>query len=71
MKKVIIVGAGPAGISAALYLQRSGRFETTVIHSGASALEKAEKIENHYGFAEPITGKQLCETELPAQKGLV
>ena len=70
MKKVIIVGAGPAGISAALYLQRSGRFETTVIHSGASALEKAEKIENYYGFAEPITGKQLCENGIAGAERL-
>lgn len=58
MSDVIIIGAGPAGISAALYTVRSG-LETTVITAGDSALAKAEKIENYYGFAEPISGKEL------------
>lgn len=58
MSDVIIIGAGPAGISAALYTIRSG-LETTVITAGDSALAKAEKIENYYGFAEPISGKEL------------
>ncbi len=70
MKKVIIVGSGPAGISASLYLQRSGRFETTVIHSGAGALEKAESIENYYGFPEPVNGKQLYENGIAGAKRL-
>ena len=56
MSDVIIIGAGPAGISAALYTIRRG-LETTVITAGDSALAKAEKIENYYGFAEPISGK--------------
>ncbi len=59
MKKVVIIGSGPAGISAALYLQRSGKVEVTVISSGIGALAKAEKIENYYGFAEPISGTEL------------
>lgn len=42
MSDVIIIGAGPAGISAALYTIRSG-LETTVIAAGDSALAKAEK----------------------------
>ena len=42
MSDVIIIGAGPAGISAALYTIRSG-LETTVITAGDSALAKAEK----------------------------
>lgn len=70
MKKVIIVGSGPAGISASLYLQRSGRFETVVIYSGSSSLEKAEKIENYYGFAEPVSGKQLYENGIAGAKRL-
>ena len=70
MKKVIIVGAGPAGISAALYLQRSGRFETTVIYSGSSSLEKTEKIENYYGFAEPVSGRQLYKNGISGAERL-
>ena len=46
MSDVIIIGAGPAGISAALYTIRSG-LETKVITAGDSALAKAEKIENY------------------------
>ncbi len=61
MKKVIIIGSGPAGISAALYLQRSGKAEVCVISSGIGALAKAEKIENYYGFAQPVSGRELYE----------
>lgn len=70
MKNVVIVGSGPAGVSAALYLQRSGKFSVTVISRGAGSLEKAEKIENYYGFAEPVTGKQLHENGVEGAKRL-
>ena len=43
MEKVIIIGAGPAGISAALYAVR-GHLDPLVISNGIGALEKAEKI---------------------------
>ena len=46
MEKVIIIGAGPAGISAALYAVR-GNLDPLVINNGIGALEKAEKIENY------------------------
>ncbi len=70
MKKAMIIGAGPAGISAALYFQRSNKFETTVIYSGKSSLEKAERIENYYGSAQPLTGKQLYENGIAGAKRL-
>ncbi|MCL1981724.1 MAG: NAD(P)/FAD-dependent oxidoreductase [Clostridiales bacterium] len=60
MGNVIIIGSGPAGISAALYTARAG-IRTTVIGKGAGALEKAEKIENYYGFPEPVPGRELIE----------
>ena len=47
MEKVLIIGAGPAGISAALYTAR-GNMNPIVVNSGIGALEKAEKIENYY-----------------------
>ncbi len=59
MKKALIIGAGPAGISASLYLARAGGIEVNVISHGKSALEKAELIENYFGFAEPISGREL------------
>ena len=54
----IIIGKGPAGISAALYTVRAN-LKTLVLSAGKSALEKADKIENYYGFSEPISGEQL------------
>lgn len=58
MKNVIIVGNGPAGISAALYTVRAG-ISTTIIGNGLGSLEKADKIENYYGFPEPVSGIEL------------
>lgn len=55
---VIIIGKGPSGISAALYTQRAN-LETIVIGREGSSLEKAEKIENYYGFEEAISGESL------------
>lgn len=60
MAKVIIIGKGPAGISAALYAARAG-IEAVVISKDGSSLLKADKIENYYGFAEPISGDELIE----------
>ena len=58
MYDVIIIGAGPAGITAGLYTQR-GNLKTLIIHNGKTSLENANKIENYYGFENGITGKEL------------
>ena len=58
MEKLIIAGAGPAGVSAALYATRLG-ITPLVIHNGAGALEKAVKIENYYGLPEVISGQHF------------
>ncbi|MDD4772310.1 MAG: FAD-dependent oxidoreductase [Eubacteriales bacterium] len=57
---VIIIGSGPAGISASLYAVR-GNIETSVISNGIGSLERAEKIENYYGFAAPVDGHGLAD----------
>ena len=57
MQQLVIAGAGPAGVSAALYAVRMG-FPPLVIHNGYGALEKAEKIENYYGL-HTIVSKNL------------
>jgi len=57
---VIIIGKGPAGISAALYTQRAN-LATLIISRDGSSLDKAAKIENYYGLEEPISGKELLE----------
>ena len=55
---VVIIGAGPAGISASLYIKRAN-LNVLVLYNGESNLEKAEHIDNYYGFKEGITGKEL------------
>ena len=58
MPNIVIIGSGPAGVSAALYAVRAG-VDTTVLTKGPGALDRAEKIENYYGFAEPVSGAEL------------
>ena len=69
MYDTIIIGSGPAGITASLYIKRAG-FNVLIISKEESALRKAEKIENYYGFAEPISGKELEENGLKQAKRL-
>jgi len=58
---VIVIGKGPAGISCAIYTTRAN-LKTLVIGKSDSMLLKADKIENYFGFAEPVSGKELLET---------
>lgn len=60
MFDVIIIGKGPAGISAALYTVRAG-LRTLIIGQEKSSLLKADRVENYFGFAEPVSGKYLLE----------
>lgn len=69
MEQLIIVGAGPAGVSAALYAIRLG-VTPLVIHNGIGALKKASIIENYYGLPAPISGEKLYETGLSQLKAL-
>lgn len=63
----IIIGSGPAGITASLYMVRAG-LKVLIISKNQSALEKAEKIENYYGFETPISGKELNESGIKQAK---
>ena len=57
--EIIIIGGGPAGISAGIYALRAGA-KTLVIDAGNSSLLLAKNIQNYYGF-ESISGKELIE----------
>ena len=69
MFDVIIIGAGPAGISASLYTKRAN-LKTMIIYQNNSNLEKAELIENYYGFAKGITGIDLYNEGINQAKNL-
>ena len=69
MEKIVIIGDGPAGISAALYAAR-GNMEPLVISMGSSALDKAELIQNYYGLSKSMTGKELHETGISQAREL-
>lgn len=58
MANLIIIGGGPAGLSASIYAARAG-LKPTVLYQGGGALEKTDKIENYFGFAQPVTGAHL------------
>lgn len=60
MRKCVIIGAGPAGMNAALYLKRAG-IEPIIIEKDVPGGEmlKTDKIENYLGF-ESISGGELA-----------
>lgn len=60
MNDVLIVGYGPAGISAALYALRGG-LSVQIVGKDSGALGKAHLIENYYGLEKPLTGPELLE----------
>ena len=69
MYDVIILGAGPAGISASLYTKRAN-LKTLILYNDKSGLEKASLIENYYGFKNGITGEELYNTGIEQAKNI-
>ncbi|MCD6473197.1 thioredoxin-disulfide reductase [Candidatus Aerophobetes bacterium] len=59
---LIIIGAGPAGLTASIYAQRAG-LNTLVLEklSPGGQILLSEKIENYPGFSQPIFPQKLME----------
>ncbi|MCQ2098069.1 MAG: NAD(P)/FAD-dependent oxidoreductase [Fibrobacter sp.] len=60
MNDMLILGYGPAGVSAALYGLRAG-LKVTLIGKDGGSLQKAHLIQNYYGLEKPITGEELLQ----------
>ena len=56
---IVVIGGGPAGISAGIYSYRAG-MKVLVVDGGKSTLDKAAKIQNYYGI-ENISGAELVQ----------
>lgn len=65
---IIVIGAGPGGISSAIYAKRAGA-NVCVFDSGKSKLESAKEIANYYGIAS-ISGSKLKKDGIKQAKGL-
>ncbi|MGB9716391.1 MAG: NAD(P)/FAD-dependent oxidoreductase [Thermodesulfovibrionales bacterium] len=59
---VIIIGGGPAGLTAGLYTARA-KLKTIILDKSptAGALAYSSKIENYPGLNEPVSGKKLLD----------
>lgn len=66
---LFVLGGGPAGITAAIYAARSG-CAVTLVYKDGGALLSAERIENYYGFPEPVSGQTLLENGLAQARRL-
>lgn len=61
-KRVVILGSGPAGLTAGIYAARGGLDVTLVKGSPAGGqLMLTTEVENYPGFSEPILGPKLIE----------
>lgn len=59
MYDIAIIGAGPAGASAAIFAAKAGK--KTVLFDSDKGMTKRAWVENHYGVPE-ISGPELVET---------
>jgi thioredoxin reductase (NADPH) len=60
---VVVVGAGPAGLTAAVYAESEG-LETLVVERNAPGGQAgtSSRIENYPGFSEGVSGAELAES---------
>jgi thioredoxin reductase (NADPH) len=61
-RDAIIIGGGPAGLTAGLYLKRAG-MDVLLIEKGpvGGAILQTEQIENYPGFPKGVSGRELMQ----------
>ena len=70
MKDIIVIGAGPAGLTAAIYAVRAGKSVTVIEKSTfGGQMTFSPKIENYPGFSE-ISGNELADKMVEQALGL-
>lgn len=60
MVDIVIVGGGPAGLSAAIYTARANQ-DTVVLERGDATVQRVQEIDNYLGFPDGISGPELIE----------
>ncbi len=59
--EIVIIGGGPAGLSAALYTSRAQKKTLILNKSEEGAIKKVEVLDNYLGFPDGISGKEFLE----------
>ena len=60
--EIIIIGAGPAGLTSAIYTARAGISALVLGNPYESQVAKLDIIENYPGFAKGVHGMELMES---------
>ena len=67
--EILIIGQGPAGLSAAIYTARAGL--ATLVLGTEPKVAGDYDIDNYFGFPETISGKELIGGACPRRKSSV
>ena len=69
MFDIIIIGKGPAGVSAGIYGARANK-KVLIIAKDFGWLAKTDSIENYYGFEQPVKAMDLLNTGISQARRL-